>query len=132
MLPRLTNPGLQPTQVSVVTVKLFCERNTGDKDGLESSSVISTSSASFIASSVPPELRRLDSEFVSIESIFKALRNHNLQALLRLPMRPQVPRYMKKTSVRRDFRRSRRFPVNPLYDAICSRVPLSHKLFVRL
>ena len=42
---------------------------TMDKQGLESSSLISASSASFIASSVAPELRRLDSEFVFTESI---------------------------------------------------------------
>ncbi len=60
-------------------VVLPWETRTVDKDGLDSSSVMSTSSASFIASSVPPELRMLDSELVSTESMSgRSCQNHSM------------------------------------------------------
>ena len=63
------------------------KRRTIDREGLESSSFISASSASFMASSVPPELRIFDSEFVSADSIFdERWHTHDESALLKLCM----------------------------------------------
>lgn len=68
---------------------------TIDKEGWESSSGVSASSASFMASSVP-ELRRLDSEFVSPESISnKGSQSHSFHTTEELCIglrKPTLPR----------------------------------------